>query len=57
MVVKELVEKFMDSTAPWKAKPFTVAVGTAANPVALAVGITMLEVGPGSLTPLPIEDS
>jgi hypothetical protein len=46
----------MDAIAPRYAKPGTVAVGTAAKPVALAVGITKLEVGPGSCT-LPMEDS
>jgi len=46
----------MTYTAPRIEKPVTVAVGTAAYPVGLAVGITMLEVGPGRLT-LPIAAS
>src|SRR5215475_15667965 len=57
MVVKELVEKFRTSMAPRSANPFTVALGTAANPVWLEVGSVMLDVGPGSLTPVPIEAS
>ena len=57
MIVEEFVEKFRTWTAPTKANPFTAAVGTAANPVGLDVGTTMLELEPKSLTPLPIEAS
>jgi len=56
IVVSEPEEKFNASTAPRIPKPFTVAVGTAANPVASAVGTTTLDVGPGRGT-RPIEDS
>ena len=55
MVVKLLVEKFKTSTAPRNAKPFTVAVGTAAYTVGSAVGTEMLEVAPGRWIPFPME--
>jgi len=54
IAVNEPLAKFSAATAPTKENPFTVAPGTAANPVGLAVGTTRLEEGPGSLTPLPI---
>jgi len=57
MLVRELVEKFRTSIAPSNANPFTVALGTAANPVWLEVGTARLDVGPGSLTPEPIAAS
>ena len=57
MLLRELVEKFRTSMAPSNANPFTVALGTAANPVGLEVGTTRLDVTPGSCTPLPIEAS
>jgi len=46
----------MTWTAPRNEKPLIVAEGTAAYPVGLLVGNTMLEVGPASRT-LPIADS
>jgi hypothetical protein len=50
MEVKDPELKFITSMAPRKAKPVIVAVGIAAYPIGLAVGITMLEVGPGIRT-------
>jgi hypothetical protein len=55
IAVNEPLAKFNAATAPTNENPFTVAPGTAANPVGLAVGTTILEVEPGSLTPLPME--
>jgi hypothetical protein len=54
MVVKLFAEKFKTSIAPRNAKPFTVAVGTAAYTVGSAVGTERLEVGPGRCT-FPME--
>jgi hypothetical protein len=50
MLVNEPEEKFMTSTAPRKANPLTLAVGTAAYAIGFAVGITRLVVGPGTRT-------
>jgi len=50
MLVKLPEEKFMTSTAPRKANPLMLAVGTAAYAIGLAVGITTLVVGPGTRT-------
>src|SRR5579862_5990756 len=56
IVLSAAVEKFITSTAPRNEKPLTVAEGTAAYPMGLATGNTMLEVGPGRRT-LPMPDS
>ena len=56
IVLSAAVEKFITSIAPTNENPFTVAEGTAAYPIGLATGNTMLEVGPGRRT-LPIPDS
>ena len=50
MLVNDPEEKFMTSTAPRKANPLMLAVGTAAYAIGLAVGITTLVVGPGTRT-------